>query len=89
MNRYIRSHIANALDKFSPVLLGGNLLSQPLDKHMKDYLLEHRSINAGDRRAIQNAAYDLVRHKTLLDEISAKPLSWGTRLETLQNKELF
>lgn len=89
MNRYLRSHIANALDKYTPILQGGNLHSQPLDRHMKDYLLANKSINAGDRRAIQSSAYDLVRHKTLLDEISVKPLSWITRLESLQNKELF
>lgn len=40
-----------------------------------------------DRKRIQDNVYNLIRYKTLLDEVSAKPLSWSNRLIAWEHNE--
>ena len=54
----------------------------PLDLYMRYYFLKHKkNIDSIDREAIVDFVYYLMKYKGYLSAISAKPISWVTRLK--------
>jgi len=57
---------------------------KPLDLALSEYLRQHKSIGAHDRRQIGETLYGLARWKSLLDYLCPEGTSIPTRLETFQ-----
>lgn len=54
----------------------------PLDRFLSQYFRQHTAVGSKDRKSICKSLYDMIRWRSLLDHLSARPLSWDTRLKT-------
>src|SRR5262249_8994088 len=52
----------------------------PLDLTLHRYFRAHKSLGSKDRAYMAETIYALVRWRSLLDEVGAKPASWETRI---------
>jgi 16S rRNA (cytosine(967)-C(5))-methyltransferase len=60
-------HIAAFLQMFASS-------SKPLDQSLRDYLKNHKSIGANDRRTLSETLFGMVRWKSLIDHFCPSPL---------------
>lgn len=70
------------------VLKSYDLPSKPIDAHLRDYFLSHKSLGSKDRAEIAEAVYGVIRWMGLIDSLCEKPLSWEARYACFRELDL-
>ena len=69
MNRFMKMHAVKLLIDFFPPKKG-DIPKVPLDRFVRSYFKNNKSIGSNERRMITEKVYDVIRYQTLLGYLS-------------------